>query len=622
MNTATSLEDDQGNAFPVSMMGAGRMDLSEAIARDVTVRASAADGSVGVSFGSFVVREPTSVSRRVVVHNRGADPVTYQLAAAQTHPLEGVGVSVTPEVLTVSADGEVEATVTLVVDPSRLGAPGPDPLTPPTQDGKARHHLNEAAGLVYLTDLMLQQSLTLPFHGVVRAASELRAAARTKCTVADRRATMMIELAGPSAHPEPAISAFELGTAHPPRPEADLRPSVAEADVRAIGAASSYGTAPNLAETILSFGLAITGEWTTPARGPYHPVGIYIDTDLDGEADYYTLAEPLTRNGPYADVLLSVTYDAESRQPIDSSGYANLLPADELATQPFYNSVLALSVPAAVIGLTEERSTFGYAGFANSRDPEVDREVTEWARFDATRPSVDATASSVEPGLPLYGSQGPLRIDVDLTDIDGRSDRRLLLMHHTNVAGARHEVLALEDWEQDALVLRHYTTPTTDPGGRIYARLTVENRTDQELSDIRLEGELRGGAIELVSSSHGACARQGRVACSLGQLAPDATAEVSVQAIAATSLEPGEAAELDVTMSASDGCEVTFRAASAVPVLVEPALTPGGGCSCRLSRSDRWPSAGWLAAAFALAGALVRRPRARARGRCPSTSTA
>jgi subtilisin family serine protease len=612
MNTAVELADEEGKTFPVSMAGAGRMDLAEAASRMVTARVVATDGSVAVSFGPVIVAEPTSVTRQVVLTHRGDDPVSYQVTVAQTHPLEGVGVAVTPEVVTVLPGGQAQVSVVLAVDPARLGAPGPDPLTPLEQDGRPRHFLSEASGRISFDDSSGEQSLTLPFYGVVRAAAERRVGARTACVVADHRATVLVDVAGPSAHPDPVVTAFELGILHPPRPASEEDPAVAIADVLAVGAASNVRSAGSVADCELSFGIAIAGQWPTPARGPHHPVGIYLDTDLDEETDYYTLALPLNKDGPYADTLLSVTYDAETRQPVGSPGYVNLLPADQIDTQPFYNGVVVLPVPAAAIGLSDEQSQLGYAAFARSRDPDVDDEVTEWALFDAALPVLDATASSAATGAPIYTGEGPVWVDADLAALgeDGGAD--LLLLHHTNVAGGRHEILRLESWQSDALVLDPYTSRSVEPGGRVYGRLVVHNRTDRPAEEVRLEGGLRGGAIELVATSRGDCLRTGAVACTLGTLEPGESVDLSIQATAAHSLLPGDAAELRVTMSAADGCSVTLDAVMPVPNEPDPGLRPHGGCSCHLVGPAERRLAPWMAALLGWAVPLLRRRAGRA----------
>ena len=62
------------------------------------------------------------------------------------------------------------------------------------------------------------------------------------------------------------------------------------------------------------FGLAVDGEWLTPARGPVSLIGIDMDTDEDGSTDYVVYAEPLTSEY-FADVLTVTTYDLRNGQP-------------------------------------------------------------------------------------------------------------------------------------------------------------------------------------------------------------------------------------------------------------------------------------------------------------------
>lgn len=621
MNTAVPLEDNQGQGFPISMAGAGRIDVAAAVDTEVTVGVDIADGSVGVSFGSLVLAAPESVSRRVRVRNRGATDQSYLAAANLAYPLDGVGVSVSPEAVGVPAGGTAEVTLTMVVDPERLGAPPPDPLTPTEQGGQPRHYLSEAAGYLQLYDTIHRPVLRLPFYGTVRAAAERAAGGQARCYVARQGGTVRLDVDGPSAHPAPVVTAFELGVLHPPRPGWSIEPTVALADVRAVGVASSYEVAASFAETELHFGVAISGEWTTAARGPFHQVGIVLDTDFDGEANYYVVADPLTRDGPYADVLLSVVYDGETGEQLEPKPYVNLVAANEHATNPFHNGVLVLSANAETLGLSEEQANFAYAAFSRSRDASIEHETTEWLEFDPTQPVIDTARRAPVAGKPIWGAGVPLLVSVDETAAGDAPLPALLLLHHSNVPGQRFETVSFGDLAVDALVLDHWASSSASPGGRWYAALEVINNTDHLLSNVTLDGGLAGGTIELVASSHGHCQRQGAVSCDLESLAPGAVAEISIQGRAAASLAAGEAAELAVTMSSPDGCDATLRRSMPVPSPAAGELPPGGGCGCRVERAQRQGTShgGWMLGLLGLVATCRATPLRRGRrcGACP-----
>ena len=103
----------------------------------------------------------------------------------------------------------------------------------------------------------------------MRAADLRKASPPLACqTTSTKTPPVEIPLTGAGAHPEPVVTAFQLGALDEQHPDAETDPNVAVVDLRAVGVATNLATAPSFAEARVFFGVAVTGTWTTPARGP------------------------------------------------------------------------------------------------------------------------------------------------------------------------------------------------------------------------------------------------------------------------------------------------------------------------------------------------------------------
>jgi len=185
----------------------------------------------------------------------------------------------------------------------------------------------------------------------------------------------------------------------------------------------------------------VSGDWTTPAHGPLSLVFIEVDSDQDGAADYEIRAEARSKQGPFRDVLSSATYAKGNEQRLNRLPL-NLVTPDIAKTHPFNNSVLVFTALLSDLGLTEDNPLLSY--FASTEDPVnlIAGEQTAWATFDAKKPLIDTTKHG-QDGLPLFVGPGPVKVDVSAEGRAGQGPLDLLLLHHTNVAGSRFEVVSL-----------------------------------------------------------------------------------------------------------------------------------------------------------------------------------
>ncbi|MFO0661025.1 MAG: hypothetical protein U0165_14510 [Polyangiaceae bacterium] len=89
-------------------------------------------------------------------------------------------------------------------------------------------------------------------------------------------------------------------------PKTTTEPMAKIGDLRAVGVATNRATAATPADAYLYVGVAVEGEWTTPARGlaELSVIHVDIDTNNDLKADYKVVVEAAR------DAVRSYTYPA------------------------------------------------------------------------------------------------------------------------------------------------------------------------------------------------------------------------------------------------------------------------------------------------------------------------
>lgn len=598
MNTTAPLADGAGNPTPVSLAGAGRIQPGEAAARDVVVAAAQPEGAVSLSFGSMVTFEPVSETQDLVIRNLGTEDRAFDLSVAFTYALEGVDATVSPSSVSVAAGDTATVQVTLEVRPSELPFEQPDPHTPSEISlggGQAysRHFGTEAAGHVVVQPSGGGEAdaLRVPFHSIVRAADR-RSANPARSCAGEEPAPVQIPIEGDTTHREPVTSAFQLGTTHPVN--ALTPPEERLADLAAVGVATNTATAESFADASVYFGIAVAGEWMTPARGPVSIVGIDIDTNEDGTADYAVFAEPFAREF-FADVLAVTTYDLRNGQPV-SRRFLNLRPRADLNTEPFNNSVAVLPVSLGELDVTEADASFRYRAFTQV-DPFYRPDGTDWMEYDPTRPAID-TAVGGEDGVPFYPGPQPVTVRLNPEYIEG-APPAVLLLHHTNELGMRYEVVdlaSIEAAQPTDLAVEQTVPDTVEQQATASLTWTVTNRGASTAYDVTVQGSFEGVASLSAQTPVGSCVAGDGVECSLGDVLPGASVTITVDAVADrvetvevdVSVEDGLACETDgANNTASGTIDVTGgtggtggAADSPEEALGIDGFEPGGGCTC------------------------------------------
>ncbi len=623
MNTAAPIKDAAGRAVPASLAGAGRMQVDRAARSMVLAATDEVSGAVSVSFGSMVTAEPASATRSIVVDNRGDQAVTLDAVVEPAFVPAGVSVTLEPTQVQVPAKGTAKVTVTLSVDPAALPIEAPDPDTPATislggGQSYARHFLTEASGVVALRAPGASDGdeLRVPFHGVVRAGSELTGelAARCEDAPADE---IQIPITGASAHKEPVTSAFQLVATSPQSPVETADEMTT--DLVAVGVATNAATAASFDKASVYFGLAVAGTWTTPAKGQLSLVGVGIDTNGDGKSDYNVFAEPLSKDAPYADVLTATTYQT-STGAVVGRRFLNLVPRDVYNTEPFNNSVVVLPVTLSTIGLSEGNTAFQFYAFTQGLTFPATKDSTAWATYDPYHAPLD-TARDAKDGIPFWPGLSPLRVHVNQGEAGGEPLPSVLLLFHSNIAGKRWQVVDVANATVAPvgdLKLEAKAPGQVEQNATTEISWTVTNAGQTEAADAKLEISIEGAdSIGTVTSSQGTCSTKGAtIDCAIGAVAAGASMRVSVEvgtdesdihALAAVGTTPDcDSAPGDNRTSTTIqvGDVQTGGTGGTGPAMSDRAIDgyePGGGCSCAVAGDRRGTASGAAAGAIGLA---------------------
>jgi MYXO-CTERM domain-containing protein len=571
MNTTAPLANGTGVPVPVSLGGAGRIRVLDSASQSVTAAAANPPGAVSLSFGTVFAAEPRSESLEVIVTNHGDKDQTFTTSTVPTFALEGATIEVSPSTLSIPAQGSATLAVTLTIDPDQLPLEQPDPHTPAEitirEETFKRHYLTEFGGHVVLSGTD-QHHLRVPFHAVVRAVDRRRASNAAMC-IDGNDSPVTIPIDGLSTHKAPVVSVFQHVVSHPTLPLGTVADS--SLDIVEVGIASNLATAASFAEASLYFAVTVAGDWTTPAKGPLSTLAVAIDTTGDMIEDYVVYAEPSSAMR-YRDILRATTYRLATGR---SAGRAllNVVAPDVLSTRPFLNNVVILPVPLeALEGLTEDAASFSFYVYTQQMTFPQKRDKTTWVQHDPTRAPVD-TARAGHDGTPLFGPQDPIRLFLR-HEFFGQEPPSVLLMHHTNEPGMRAEVLSLADvgavYPSDLSVTQQQPD-AIKAGGSGSWTVQVTNVSGGEARDVTLTLSVTDGAkVTNMQADDATCSPTG---CLLRSLSPGEEATVSV------TVEAGDLPfEATARVSNAADCELdTSNNKAVVDVDVDASGSGGSG---------------------------------------------
>ncbi len=456
MNTAgqdirSGLETDSAIYGP-SRQGSGRITLPAAATSNVIAYANDNSGRVSVSFGEVEVVNTVSLTKTVVVKNKGTIAENFDLFYAPVTTIPGVSFSIEgPSTVTIDPGSTVEVSVRLDADASQMKHTR-DQTVADTQLGFPRDWLAEIQGYLRITprgEPAGRTPLRLSLYATARPASNMRAT-QAAFDFTDGM-TNTLGLTGKSvmtgtSYPTDTVSlvsALELQATSPNDPT--TTGNVNGADLKYVGAASNYTAAGTITDTEIYIGIATYGEWSTPYAIDSE-FDIYFDTNNDGTDDYVMFNSALTTSaGDAQDVFITQLIDLSTGASA-LEDFINGVPA-VIDTNPYNNSVMVMPVYAADLGLTEANSRFSYTIYTYSSEyPNVVDYVTGMS-YDPLAPGIDTSATTLEPQVPgvtYPDTNAGITVAYDKDAYDANGSQGILLLHHHNVNGNTSEVVSPE----------------------------------------------------------------------------------------------------------------------------------------------------------------------------------
>ena len=437
MNTAVGpMHDTTGAAYPESRVGAGQLNVLGAVRTAVIAKVADDSGRVALSFPAQVISAPTSLPASIEIVNHGNTAATYRLSSSNTLHQPGAQLIPESEMVTVPANGSLQVKVRLDLDPSRL-VPDADTTSPTTvRGGNARFGIPEASGELWLREGPAgSENLHVPWHVVVRAASELTLAATAAGLPSGSTPEISIPVRGAPVVPQPLLGLFQYGT----------QINGENGSYVAVGAASDAAVAGGSTNARVFFAIAANPIWTTPQRHEQN-LDIEIDTNNDGLADR-TLSNG--NSGSLGGAGIE-DYDSANDGLVTAVQYSdgsapqvgevwNALPPDfrDTAHQPAGRAVLAAKV--SMLGLAAGKTSFRYRGVFLGPGGSTEL-VTAWQVFDYAKPFVDATPFGLRntPWCDATNAQ----IRVNRSAAAGRTEAEVMVLPQNN-AGAGYERMRL-----------------------------------------------------------------------------------------------------------------------------------------------------------------------------------
>ncbi|MBI3977600.1 MAG: S8 family serine peptidase [Chloroflexi bacterium] len=318
------------NRAPISLAGAGRVDLVGAAQLQTTVRSGAV---ASIHFGIPAVLSTVTESRVITVTNHSTQTKTYALSATtQYAPPPGFSIDVSPASLTIPPGGSATAGVNVGVDGRQL----PPWTLAGTGTGSGTNLSKvESGGYVWVRD-EISQTAHIAWYVLPRAAADVRASA----------GGLMLNGFGPDAAPVIMLdnpgsvagtaSIFNLVGFDPPETAGS---AFSPMDVQYVGV--RYLTpGPGIVTNTVEFAVKTYGARTIPFEAEFD---IPVDFDRDGVPDYavFNTDRGALETGTFNGLNSVYVYNLRTNKWVRVSDLGSGV----------RTSIATLSVPAAAIGL-------------------------------------------------------------------------------------------------------------------------------------------------------------------------------------------------------------------------------------------------------------------------------
>ncbi|MEI6046649.1 MAG: hypothetical protein WCS37_20035, partial [Chloroflexota bacterium] len=467
MNTATddiyTEANKTGIKYAPARVGAGRVNVANALLSNVIAYNADETGAVSLSFDTPEITTTTTLTKTVTVNNKGSVLASFNLSYTPYTTIPGVNYSF-PDGSAVSVGANSVATfrVQLTANPALMENTR-DSTVAATQNGYARAWLSEASGMIALTPTSgMTQTLRLPLYAAPRPAS-LMGTSQTTLNLTALTGNSSLNLTGQgintgSSYPTSSVSlvtALELAGSRSPSPGLTVTKS---ADLQYVGVTSDLkaqlAAGNPVISTTLYFGISTYGNWTAPATGVTFK--IFIDTNLDGKEEYELsnsrqsniiqiqgIANTLKTDAFYSSLFVKGTYATSFEGPLNGLSPANY------STATFNNNVVVLPVKAASLGLATTNARFSYWIESYSLNDTSGNPVSTLGSFtyDYTNPGLSFSSatnvSGSQFGIPTYFDLPGQTVPVayDYRNFKRNRSQGILLLRYHNTTGQQAQVV-------------------------------------------------------------------------------------------------------------------------------------------------------------------------------------
>ena len=357
-----------------SRIGAGRLDVGDAIVANAFAYNDEDAGVVSVSFGVQEVVGTATATKNVRLVNKSISDKTYDLAYVGLTDVPGVDFSFPDGAsVTVPAGSSITFRIQFDADASIMQHTF-DATIVLLQSGLPRHWLSEESGYATLTPTSTGPVLRVPIYAAARPASDMSTAENT-INLPDPTGTFTVNQTGIGVdtgvnNPIDELSLVSLVELQETSPNDFGTVGLADnADLKYIGVASDVAAAGSVEDSYMVFGIASQAPWSSPNDVEFD---IYIDADRDGVDDFVLfnldiapLVAPGTRNDVYISVLCPLDL-----VPCIIQDFMNGLSSDFLHSVPMNSNVITIPVFTGDLGLVTGDSDFDYYVVSFSRDAE------------------------------------------------------------------------------------------------------------------------------------------------------------------------------------------------------------------------------------------------------------
>ena len=463
---------DPGDTFAPNRVGAGRLQVDDALDSDVIAYNSDDHGVVSVSFGPVEVSGPTTLTKHIKVENTGTHTHTYSVSYDAITSVPGVTYSVTPSAVTLASGASATVTVTLnAPDPTVLTkaidptAAGDDPVV-----GLPQETLADASGLVLLEPTVGDgPDLRVPVYAAPRPASTLTQESKLLMPTGTDTGTLHLTGAdlGSGDHnggttPDPAddivslAAGFELLAKSGVAPECSATvtdgcwkiPEDKVADVKYVGVTSDFPQYGTAADSQAYIAISTNTPWNTPSNNAEFDV--LIDTSGDHQPDLVMVNYRLFNGVDPSDVMVSELIDLTTGDVIDDELLYNRFGDTDVAAYDSDTLFMPLwldQLSAFGINAANPSINFGVAAFSFYSAQAVD-----YVGVDPVTGALGLKANLYEPAIQVMDSDdnaplmadatgGALTVTRDADSYAADGGLGILIAHLHNKVGNKAQVV-------------------------------------------------------------------------------------------------------------------------------------------------------------------------------------